>query len=97
MAFAIKQLPTSNNLPANYFCRWNVNIESELDYQLSIKRNFFPLQEQLELKITGGEKQQLVKDNELASQDPDIEWERFALVKTDNLEIFARNKARTKE
>ena len=45
--------------------------------------------------IIGGSKRQLVQDVELASTSPDIEWERYALVNTDMLQIFARNKANT--
>ena len=47
--------------------------------------------------IIGGQKQQLVRDIELASSSPDIEFERYALVNTDMLQIFARNKKDTAE
>ena len=36
-----------------------------------------------------------MRDIELASTSPDIEWERYQLVNTDALQIFARNKNRT--
>ena len=38
-----------------------------------------------------------MRDNELASTSPDIEWERYALVNTESLQIFARNKKETSE
>ena len=36
-----------------------------------------------------------MRDIELASTSPDIEWERYQLVNTDALQIFARNKNKT--
>ena len=36
-------------------------------------------------------------DLELASTSPDIEWERYALVNTESLLIYARNRRRTVE
>ena len=36
-----------------------------------------------------------MRDAELESTSPDIEWERYALVNTETLEIYARNRYRT--
>ena len=36
-----------------------------------------------------------MRDIELASTDPEVEWERYALVNTKALWIFARNKLET--
>ena len=82
-------------IPENYYCQWEIKIDQEAEYQLSIKRDFFPVLEQLELNIIGENKQQVVRDIELASTSPDIEWERYQLVNTDALQIFARNKNKT--
>ena len=49
----------------------------------------------MEVNIIGSEKQQLVRNNELASTSPDEEWERYVLVDTETLQIFARNKIET--
>ena len=49
------------------------------------------------MNIKGETKQQQVNDRELASTDPDQDWERYALVNTKHLEIFARNKFDTPE
>lgn len=54
----------------------------EAEYQLQIARDFYPIKEQLELNILGNDKQQQVRDIELASTSPDIEWERYALINT---------------
>lgn len=81
-------------IPQNYFCKWEMSIDQGATYTLSIQRNFFPIQEQLELNIIGTDKIQQVKDIELASTSPDIEWERYALINTQSLMIFARNKAK---
>jgi hypothetical protein len=44
------------------------------------------------MNIIGDEKQQEVIDLELASTSPNTEWERFALVNTNQLQIYVRNK-----
>jgi len=49
----------------------------------------------MEVNIIGSDKQQLVRNNELASTSPDEEWERYVLVDTETLQIFARNKIET--
>lgn len=64
---------------------------------MQIKREFNELKEQLELNIIGDKKQQLVRDVELRSTSPDIEWERYALINTEQLTIYARNIRRTSE
>ena len=38
-----------------------------------------------------------MRDRELASTNPDIEWERYALVNTEQLLIYARNLKKTSE
>ena len=72
-------------------------INKDAEYNLQIKRDYFEPKEQLELNIIGDNKQQLVRDRELASTDPDLEWERYALVNTEELRIYARNLEKTSE
>jgi len=43
-------------IPANYLCKWQVDVDVGAQYQLSIKRQYFPVQEQLELTIIGEKK-----------------------------------------
>lgn len=93
--FQIVQSQKQRVIPQNYFCRWDILVEKESTYQLSIQRNYYPILEQLELNIVGNKKQQLVRDNELVSTDPDIEFEKYTLVNTEALQIFARNKDTT--
>ena len=54
-----------------------------MTYSLGIKRDFFPVLEQLEMTMFGSEKLQQVRDEELQATSPDIEWERYALVGTE--------------
>ena len=44
-------------IPANYFCKWNLPIEKEAEYNLQIRRDFYENKEQLELNIIGDNKQ----------------------------------------
>ena len=92
ITFSILRATEAGIIPRNYFCSWTLELEEAAEYQMSIKRNFSPIKEQLELNIIGEKKQQLVQDAELASSSPEIEWERFALVNTKGINIFARNK-----
>ena len=45
------------NIPKNYFCKWNVPINKDAEYNLQIKRDYFEPKEQLELNIIGDNKQ----------------------------------------
>lgn len=45
--------------------------------------------------IIGKERQQNVRDIELSSTGIDIEWERYALISTAKLQIFAKNRETT--
>ena len=56
VSFAIAQNADSESIPRNYFCAWDVDINSKAEYQLSIKRSFYPIKELLELMIIGGSK-----------------------------------------
>ena len=45
--------------------------------------------------IIGREKKQNVRDIELSSTGADIEWERYALISTTKLQIYAKNRKTT--
>ena len=44
-------------IPENYFCKWNIPIDKEAEYNLQIRRDFYENKEQLELNIIGDNKQ----------------------------------------
>lgn len=43
--FSIMRTVEQDIIPKNYFCKWEIDIELTYDYQMSIKRNFFPVKE----------------------------------------------------
>ena len=45
------------NIPKNYFCKWDISINKNSEYNLQIKRDFYESKEQLELNIIGDNKQ----------------------------------------
>lgn len=55
--FAIQRAAGYLNIPENYFCKWEITIDKASEYNLSIKRSFNPIKEQLELNIIGDNKQ----------------------------------------
>ena len=57
VSFSIVRPSRVPEIPENYYCQWEIKIDQESDYQLSIKRDFFPVLEQLELNIIGENKQ----------------------------------------
>ena len=86
-----------STLPRNFFCAWQIDLDVDAQYQLKIKRQFYPMQEQLELSIMGKTKTQLVFDQELASTSPETEWEKYAIINTKAIWLFARNREQTAE
>ena len=62
-----------------------------------MKRDHYPIKETIELNIIGATKQETVNDIELASTDANNPWERYVLLETKTLEIYARNKYNTNE
>ena len=66
-------------------------------YYLSIKRDHYPVKETIELKIIGERKSEHVSDVELHSTNKNTPWERYVLLETKQLEIYARNKYNTFE
>ena len=56
ISFSIVRPAERNQIPKNYFCSWSILINPEEEYQLSIKRDFYPINEQLELNIIGDNK-----------------------------------------
>jgi len=57
VSFSIKRSGDASVIPANYFCKWSIELKTSIEYQLSIRRNYFPVKEQIELNIIGEEKQ----------------------------------------
>lgn len=97
--FAIKDTNPDDGsaIPRNYFCEWELEIDLLKVYYLSIKRDHYPVKETIELNIIGESKEEQVTDIELASTDPENPWERYVLLETKTLQIFARNKYNTYE
>ena len=56
VSFSIVRTDRISEIPTNYYCQWEVKIDKESEYQLSIKREFFPVLEQMELNIIGENK-----------------------------------------
>ena len=56
VSFSIVKPSIIPDIPQNYYCQWEIKIDTESEYQLSIKRDFFPVLEQLELNIIGENK-----------------------------------------
>ena len=57
VVFTISRTEGNNVIPPNYFCKWNIPIEKEAEYNLQIRRDFYENKEQLELNIIGDNKQ----------------------------------------
>jgi len=56
---------TSGKIPRNHFCSWDLKLNPESVYTLVITREFYPVLEQISLKIFGRNKEEYVTDVEL--------------------------------
>ena len=65
VTFSIVKANNFNKIPENQFCEWSLLIDPELTYSLQIKRDFYPVREQIEVTMIGSDKKQQVRDEEL--------------------------------
>ena len=81
-----------SEIPRNYFCQWNIDLDVNQQYWITITRGAYPVMEELTLNIIGLTEQSEVTDDGLRATSPFRESELFLLRDTDEIEIYARNK-----
>lgn len=80
-------------MPRNYFCNWEVNLNYDTVYTLSILRsNKSTPDEELQINIHGYDSVVATTDRDLLpDKDQGYTWSSYILVEASKLDIYARN------
>ena len=79
LTYSIHPKGEKGSIPRNYFCSWKIDLDSQKQYWMQVKRQFFPVLEKLTLNIVGEREEREVIDEGLRSTSPTREYEMFLL------------------